>query len=35
MWRFAYREEDTVFNAFPPVALAAYGPMIAFGDQGP
>jgi arylsulfatase A-like enzyme len=30
MWRFAYREEDTIFNAFAPVALAAYGPMIAF-----
>ncbi|MBN1670439.1 MAG: sulfatase-like hydrolase/transferase [Kiritimatiellae bacterium] len=28
MWRFARREEDIIFNAYPPVALAAYGPLI-------
>ena len=28
MWRFARRENDIVFNAYPPVALAPYGPVV-------
>ena len=28
MWRFAQRENDIIFNAYPPVALAPYGPVV-------
>ena len=28
MWRFALRENDIIFNSYPPVALAAYGPVV-------
>lgn len=28
MWRFARRENDIIFNAYPPVALAPYGPVV-------
>jgi arylsulfatase A-like enzyme len=28
MWRFAHRENDIIFNAYPPVALAPYGPLV-------
>ena len=28
MWRFARRENDIIFNGYPPVALAPYGPII-------
>lgn len=28
MWRFADQEDDIIFNTYPPVALAAYGPRI-------
>jgi arylsulfatase A-like enzyme len=28
MWRFARRENDIIFNAYPPVALAPYGPLV-------
>ena len=31
MWRFARREGDIIFNPFPPVALAAYGPLTGLG----
>jgi arylsulfatase A-like enzyme len=27
MWRFARRENDIIFNGYPPVALAPYGPV--------
>ncbi|MBN1673151.1 MAG: sulfatase-like hydrolase/transferase [Kiritimatiellae bacterium] len=33
MWRFARREEDIVFNPFPPVALAAYGPLVGLRQE--
>ena len=33
MWRFAERENDIVFNQFPPVAMAPYGPMIGLRDD--
>lgn len=28
MWEFAIDEEDTIFSAFAPVAVASYGPML-------
>jgi len=28
MWRFARKEEDIIFNAFAPVAVACYGPLV-------
>jgi len=28
MWRFALRENDIIFNGYPPVALATYGPTV-------
>ena len=28
MWRFARREDDIIFNSYPPVALAPYGPIV-------
>jgi len=34
MWRFAEREHDIVFNQFPPVAMAPYGPLIGMVDEG-
>jgi arylsulfatase A-like enzyme len=36
MWRFAEREQDIVFNGFPPVAVVPYGPLIGMvGDPPP
>jgi len=31
MWRFARRENDIIFNSYPPVALAPYGPITGLG----
>ena len=28
IWEFALRENDTIFSAFAPVAVASYGPML-------
>jgi hypothetical protein len=28
MWRFARNEKDIIFNAYPPVALVPYGPLM-------
>lgn len=33
MWRFAFREEDTVINPYITVGLAPYGPAEAFRDR--
>lgn len=33
MWRFAYRERDTVHNGYITVGLAPYGPQLAFEEE--
>jgi len=33
MWRFARRENDIIFNAYPPVALSPYGPIIGLREE--
>jgi arylsulfatase A-like enzyme len=35
MWRFARRENDIIFNSYPPVALAPYGPIQGLGSNAP
>lgn len=34
LWRFAEREEDSIFNPYGTVALLPYGPALALGDAG-
>ena len=34
MWRFARREDDIIFNGYPPVALAPYGPIVGLRSPG-
>jgi len=33
MWRFARRENDIIFNAYPPVALSPYGPVVGLREE--
>jgi hypothetical protein len=33
MWCFAHREKDIIFNAYPPVALAPYGPLVGLREM--
>ncbi|MFC1714595.1 sulfatase-like hydrolase/transferase [Candidatus Poribacteria bacterium] len=33
MWRFARREGDIIFNGYPPVALAPYGPIVGLREE--